>query len=199
MAYLDFKSEVSNSVKDDAAKGSWSSSFKLQRDAGKTAYSVYYISGDAFHAQWLAFRLGQPTPINGAYTERYTTGFSKVITIDHSACWVIPWGQLQPVRQDIGDSGLGESGLGTGLGAKFGNAGLVILLAPPTSDACPTVTANNAWLVLSSHGVHLEGAREFDYRCLKHHWNYAYNRLYVDLTTRAVNHSRRVSSQPYLL
>ncbi|KAJ3533293.1 hypothetical protein NM208_g8049 [Fusarium decemcellulare] len=49
-------------------------------------------------------------PRYGAYTELFA-GFSPDITLENSGCWVIPWGRISPVRQDIQDSasnGVGE-------------------------------------------------------------------------------------------
>ncbi|KAF5003321.1 hypothetical protein FDECE_10120 [Fusarium decemcellulare] len=49
-------------------------------------------------------------PRYGAYTELFA-GFSPDITLENSGCWVIPWGRISPVRQDIQDAasnGIGE-------------------------------------------------------------------------------------------
>lgn len=49
-------------------------------------------------------------PVYGAYTELFA-GFSPDITPENSGCWVIPWGRIAPVREDIrasAENGLGE-------------------------------------------------------------------------------------------
>ncbi|KAI8682115.1 N-acetyltransferase domain-containing protein [Fusarium keratoplasticum] len=49
-------------------------------------------------------------PVYGAYTELFA-GFSQDITPENSGCWVIPWGRIAPVRDDIrasAENGLGE-------------------------------------------------------------------------------------------
>ncbi|KFA53850.1 hypothetical protein S40293_01614, partial [Stachybotrys chartarum IBT 40293] len=51
------------------------------------------------------FRRISWNPVYGAYTELFSA-FSPEITLDNSGCWVIPWGRISPVRQDIADAGV---------------------------------------------------------------------------------------------
>ncbi|KAM0421123.1 hypothetical protein ACHAPT_011015 [Fusarium lateritium] len=48
-------------------------------------------------------------PQYGAYSELFA-GFSPEITPENSGCWVIPWGRISPIRDDIRESA--ENGLG---------------------------------------------------------------------------------------
>ncbi|KAH8892089.1 NAD(P)-binding protein [Thozetella sp. PMI_491] len=57
-------------------------------------------------------------PVYGAYTELFA-GFSDSITLADSGCWVIPWGRITPIRQDIHDAGMSDSEGVKGLGSKF--------------------------------------------------------------------------------
>lgn len=48
----------------------------------------------------------------GAYTELYA-GWSKDITLEKTGAWVIPWGRIGHLRDDI------EKGCENGVSAKF--------------------------------------------------------------------------------
>ncbi|KAK3173717.1 hypothetical protein OEA41_007049 [Lepraria neglecta] len=57
-------------------------------------------------------------PIYGAYTEIYS-GLSPTITMKDTGKWVVPWGRLYPIRQDLPDAIKPETEGGNGHAKKF--------------------------------------------------------------------------------
>jgi retinol dehydrogenase-12 len=73
------------------------------------------------HLPWLVvkfFHWISYAPVYGAYTELFS-GFSPEITLENSGCWVIPFGRLNPIREDIAASGKPVSEGGSDIGIKF--------------------------------------------------------------------------------
>ncbi len=57
------------------------------------------------------------SPVKGAYTELYC-GFSDDLA-DKSGQWIIPWGRVGPIREDLALSTLSKEEGGNGLGEEF--------------------------------------------------------------------------------
>lgn len=58
--------------------------------------------------------------VYGAYTE-LGGGFSPEITLENNGAWIIPWGRVGKLRQDILDGGRSEEEGGTGNAEAFWN------------------------------------------------------------------------------
>ncbi|KAF4472859.1 short chain dehydrogenase reductase [Fusarium albosuccineum] len=120
LANLDYKRDVTNSDKYAVSKGGMvllSQEYaRLHKEDGiisvamnpgnlKTELRRHLPGYLAMIFGWLSW-----DPRYGAYTELFA-GFSPDITLENSGCWVIPWGRISPVRQDIQDAatnGIGE-------------------------------------------------------------------------------------------
>jgi len=57
-------------------------------------------------------------PIKGAYTELFA-GLSPDVTLEKSGGWIIPWGRLGTIREDLQQSAKSEAEGGTGVAEKF--------------------------------------------------------------------------------
>ncbi|KAL1852355.1 putative secondary metabolism biosynthetic enzyme [Diaporthe australafricana] len=58
------------------------------------------------------------SPVNGAYTELFA-GLSPDITLSKTGCWVVPFGRVYPIREDLNLATKPESEGGTGGTLKF--------------------------------------------------------------------------------
>ena len=57
------------------------------------------------------------SPVNGAYTELYCALSDDLA--DKSGQWVIPWGRMSNIREDLAASTLSTAEGGTGVGDEF--------------------------------------------------------------------------------
>ncbi|KAH9896259.1 hypothetical protein F4778DRAFT_783540 [Xylariomycetidae sp. FL2044] len=80
------------------------------------------LQSELYRDQGLAMRafvkLLMFPPVNGAYTELYA-GLSPDITLEKTGCWVIPFGRIYNIRQDLKFATMAESEGGTGGTRKF--------------------------------------------------------------------------------
>ncbi|RYP45874.1 hypothetical protein DL768_007831 [Monosporascus sp. mg162] len=80
------------------------------------------LQSDLYRDQGLGMRIATKVmmypPVNGAYTELFA-GLSPDITIEKTGCWVVPFGRIYPIRQDLNQAIKSESEGGTGGTRKF--------------------------------------------------------------------------------
>ncbi|KAJ4392137.1 short-chain alcohol dehydrogenase [Gnomoniopsis smithogilvyi] len=62
------------------------------------------LQSDLYRDQGLVLKIATKLimypPVNGAYTELYG-GLSPEITVEKSGCWVVPFGRIYPIRDDL--------------------------------------------------------------------------------------------------
>ncbi|RYP47177.1 hypothetical protein DL768_006727 [Monosporascus sp. mg162] len=83
---------------------------------GHLASNLYREGGTVFKAVLKALALFPP--VYGAYVELYAA-FSTELSMKNSGDWVVPWGRLYPIRDDLLDATKSESEGGNGHARKF--------------------------------------------------------------------------------
>ncbi|ROV98388.1 hypothetical protein VMCG_07206 [Cytospora schulzeri] len=80
------------------------------------------LQSDLYRDQGFFFRILEKLmmypPLNGAYTELFA-GLSPEVNIENTGCWVIPFGRVYPIREDMVFATRTESEGGTGGNSKF--------------------------------------------------------------------------------